>query len=128
MPRSYRPLLSWRCSGPHPPLVAHARKEAVNGEAISGPTLRGPRVGLLVGILVCYAFTGDGLYDLVAGAHPREALCYRRPEVLGKSEALSLPAEPAKTGVKGVGVHEIIPERPRAAAWRKAINLEGEIN
>ena len=49
-------------------LVAHARKETVNGEAVSGPTLRGPRVGLLVGIPVRHALTGDGLYELV-GAH-----------------------------------------------------------
>src|SRR5919112_5759497 len=64
----YRPLLSWRCSRPpvqDSPLVAHARKEAVDGEAVSRPTLRGPRVGLLVSIPVRHALAGDGLYELV---------------------------------------------------------------
>ena len=43
-------------------LVAHAPKEAVNGEVVSR---LGPAVGLLVGIPVRHALTGNGLYDFV---------------------------------------------------------------
>jgi hypothetical protein len=105
-------------------LVADAPKEAVNGEAVSRVTVRGPRVGLLVGILVSHALTRDGLYDLVRTHVERYATVILRSLVRAKRYR---PPPTRRIRVKVEGVRQIIPERPRTAIRLKAIHQECEV-
>src|SRR5215211_494313 len=108
------------------PLVAHARKEAVNGEAV----WQTPRVEFLVGVLVRHAqrrsplARRDGMYDLV----PTQVKNYvpLLIELWSRVRANCYRPRLARCrGVKVAGVHQIIAERPRAASRRKAIPFEG---
>src|SRR5919199_4111307 len=104
-------------------LISHASKETVNGEAVLRPTLRPPRVGLLVSIPVRHALTGDGLYDLVL-AHVKSyvsLLFKRRPLVRSKRYRSQLPWG---SRVEGDGVHQIACESPRTAARPMTIQFE----
>src|SRR5215204_2923142 len=88
-------------------LVAHAPKEAVNGEVVSR---LGPAIGLLVGILVRHTLTGNGLYDFVGAHVQRDATVILRSLVRAKCYR---PPLTGRIRVKVAGVHQIIAERPR---------------
>src|SRR5215212_1743365 len=90
-------------------LVAHARKEAVNGEAVSRVTLRGPRVSLVVSIPVRHSLAGDRLYELVLAHVKCDATVVVRSLVRAKRYR---PHLTRRSGVEGRGVHQIIGIRP----------------
>src|SRR5215213_9316053 len=104
------------------PLVAHTRKETVDGEAV----LRAPREGLLVGVGIRHTRLGDGLYELVfthvKGYGPLLSLA--RPLV--RSERYR-PGLSRRLHGELSRPHQVMRERHRPAARRKAVPLEGEV-
>src|SRR5215211_7383234 len=105
------------------PLVAHTRKETVDGEAVLGA----PREGLLVGVGIRHTRLGDGLYELVL-AHVKgygSLLGLPRALVRAKRYRSRLPR---RVRVEAPGSHQVVGERHRPAAGRKAVPFEGEVD
>src|SRR5215204_3399554 len=80
-------------------LVAHALKEAVNGEVVSSLLTL---VGLLVGIQVVHALSGIRLYDFVWTYVQRDATVILRSLVRTKRNR---PTLTRRIRVKAAGVH-----------------------